>query len=31
VPPVPFHHDLEDWYMINPAKIVEAARRLAAY
>ena len=31
VPAVPFHHDLEDWYMINPAKIVEAARRLAAY
>ena len=31
VPGVPFHHDLEDWFMINPAKIVAAARSLAAY
>ena len=31
VPAVPFHHDLEDWFMVNPAKIVAAARRLAAY
>ncbi|HLE58194.1 MAG TPA: alpha-ketoacid dehydrogenase subunit beta [Candidatus Limnocylindria bacterium] len=31
VPGVPFHHSLEDWFMLNPAKIVEAARRLAAY
>ena len=31
VPAVPFHHDLEDWFMINPAKIVAAARSLAAY
>jgi 2-oxoisovalerate dehydrogenase E1 component beta subunit len=31
VPGVPYHHDLEDWYMINPARIVEAARKLAAY
>ncbi len=31
VPGVPFHHNLEDWFMLNPAKIVEAARRLAAY
>lgn len=31
VPGVPFHHDLEDWFMLNPAKIVDAARELAAY
>ena len=31
VPGVPYHHALEDWYMIDPAKIVEAARTLAAY
>jgi 2-oxoisovalerate dehydrogenase E1 component subunit beta len=31
VPGVPFHHDLEEWFMLNPAKIVEAARTLAAY
>ncbi len=31
VPGVPFHHSLEDWFMLNPAKIVEAARGLAAY
>ncbi len=31
VPAVPYHHALEDWFMINPARIVEAARRLAAY
>ena len=31
VPAVPYHHTLEDWFMINPARIVEAARRLAAY
>jgi 2-oxoisovalerate dehydrogenase E1 component beta subunit len=31
VPGVPFHHNLEDWYMISPEKIVAAARRLAAY
>jgi len=31
VPGVPYHHNLEDWYMVNPAKIVEAARTLAAY
>ena len=31
VPAVPYHHALEDWFMINPASIVEAARRLAAY
>ena len=31
VPGVPYHHLLEDWYMIDPAKIVDAARTLAAY
>jgi len=31
VPGVPYHHNLEDWFMLNPAKIVEAARSLAAY
>jgi len=31
VPAVPYHHSLEDWFMIGPAKIVEAARTLAAY
>jgi 2-oxoisovalerate dehydrogenase E1 component beta subunit len=31
VPGVPFHHDLEEWFMVNPEKIVAAARRLAAY
>jgi 2-oxoisovalerate dehydrogenase E1 component beta subunit len=31
VPAVPFHHVLEDWFMIDPAKIVAAARELAAY
>jgi 2-oxoisovalerate dehydrogenase E1 component subunit beta len=31
VPGVPYHHSLEDWFMIDPAKIVEAARQLAAY
>jgi 2-oxoisovalerate dehydrogenase E1 component beta subunit len=31
VPGVPYHHNLEEWYMLNPAKIVQAARSLAAY
>ena len=31
VPGVPFHHDLEEWFMLNPEKIVAAARQLAAY
>ena len=31
VPGVPFHHSLEDWFMIGPERIVEAARTLAAY
>lgn len=31
VPGVPYHHALEDWFMIDPAQVVEAARALAAY
>jgi 2-oxoisovalerate dehydrogenase E1 component beta subunit len=31
VPGVPYHHNLEEWYMLNPAKIVDAARSLAGY
>ncbi|HEU5325523.1 MAG TPA: transketolase C-terminal domain-containing protein, partial [Candidatus Limnocylindria bacterium] len=31
VPGVPYHHTLEDWFMIGPARVVDAARRLAAY
>jgi 2-oxoisovalerate dehydrogenase E1 component beta subunit len=31
VPGVPFHHVLEDWFMLDSAKIVDAARTLAAY
>ena len=31
VPAVPYHHTLEDWFMISPARIVHAARKLAAY
>ena len=31
VPGVPYHHDLEEWFMLGPAKIVDAARALAAY
>ncbi len=31
VPGVPYNHALEDWFMLNPAKIVDAIRRLAAY
>jgi 2-oxoisovalerate dehydrogenase E1 component subunit beta len=31
VPGVPYHHALEDWFMLNPEKIVAAARELAAY
>ena len=31
VPGVPYHHTLEDWFMIGPARVVEAARALAAY
>jgi 2-oxoisovalerate dehydrogenase E1 component beta subunit len=31
VPAVPYHHDLEEWFMVNPERIVEAARALGAY
>jgi 2-oxoisovalerate dehydrogenase E1 component beta subunit len=31
VPGVPYHHTLEDWFMVNPDRIVTAARELAAY
>jgi 2-oxoisovalerate dehydrogenase E1 component beta subunit len=31
VPGVPYHHALEEWFMLSPTKIVDAARALAAY
>ena len=31
VPGVPYNHVLEDWFMVNPDKILEAIRTLAAY
>ncbi|MEO8470398.1 MAG: alpha-ketoacid dehydrogenase subunit beta [Chloroflexota bacterium] len=31
VPGVPYNHALEDWFMINPEKIADGMRRLAAY
>ena len=31
VPGVPYNHVLEDWFMLNPTKIAEAIRKLAAY
>jgi 2-oxoisovalerate dehydrogenase E1 component beta subunit len=31
VPGVPYNHVLEDWFMVNPEKIVDAVRKLAAY
>jgi 2-oxoisovalerate dehydrogenase E1 component beta subunit len=31
VPGVPYAHDLEEWFMVNPERIAEAARRLAAF
>ena len=31
VPGVPFNHALEDWFMLSPAKIADAIRKLAAY
>src|SRR4051794_22630698 len=31
VPAVPYNHVLEDWFMVNPDKIAEAIRKLAAY
>ena len=31
VPGVPYNHVLEDWFMVNPEKIADGIRRLAAY
>jgi 2-oxoisovalerate dehydrogenase E1 component beta subunit len=31
VPAVPFAHPLQDWFMVSPAKIVEAVRELVRY
>jgi 2-oxoisovalerate dehydrogenase E1 component beta subunit len=31
VPGVPYNHVLEDWFMVNPEKIADAIRKLAAY
>jgi 2-oxoisovalerate dehydrogenase E1 component beta subunit len=31
VPGVPYNHVLEDWFMVNPDKIVAGIRKLAAY
>ncbi|MBA3779873.1 MAG: alpha-ketoacid dehydrogenase subunit beta [Chloroflexi bacterium] len=31
VPGVPYSHGLEDWFMVDPDRIAEAVRRLAAY
>ncbi|MCI0346899.1 MAG: alpha-ketoacid dehydrogenase subunit beta [Chloroflexi bacterium] len=31
VPGVPYNHVLEDWYMVNPEKIADGIRKLAAY
>ena len=31
VPAVPYAHALEEWFMVNPDKIAEGIRRLAAY
>jgi 2-oxoisovalerate dehydrogenase E1 component beta subunit len=31
VPGVPYNHVLEDWFMVNPEKILEGIRQLAAY
>jgi 2-oxoisovalerate dehydrogenase E1 component beta subunit len=31
VPAVPYNHVLEDWFMVNPEKIADGIRRLAAY
>jgi 2-oxoisovalerate dehydrogenase E1 component beta subunit len=31
VPGVPYNHALEDWFMLSPAKIADAIRKLAAY
>jgi 2-oxoisovalerate dehydrogenase E1 component beta subunit len=31
VPGVPYNHVLEDWFMVNPEKIADGIRKLAAY
>ena len=31
VPGVPFHHVLEDWFMLDAQQVAAAARSLAAY
>ena len=31
VPAMPYNHVLEDWFMLNPARIADAIRRLVAY
>jgi 2-oxoisovalerate dehydrogenase E1 component beta subunit len=31
VPGVPYNHVLEDWFMVNPQKIADGIRKLAAY
>ncbi len=31
VPAAPYNHVLEDWFMVNPARIADAIRKLAAY
>jgi len=31
VPAMPYSHPLQDWFMLNPEKIAEAMRQLAAY
>jgi 2-oxoisovalerate dehydrogenase E1 component beta subunit len=31
VPGMPYNHVLEDWFMLSPAKIADAIRKLAAY
>ena len=31
VPGVPYNHALEDWFMVDPEKIADGIRRLAAY
>jgi 2-oxoisovalerate dehydrogenase E1 component subunit beta len=31
VPGVPYNHVLEDWFMVNPTKIADGIRKLAAY
>jgi 2-oxoisovalerate dehydrogenase E1 component beta subunit len=31
VPGVPYNHILEDWFMVNPEKIADGIRKLAAY